>query len=296
MSDAGRQDKCATPRSAGRRPLSEASPLPSPPVLLTVGEILALALIGVTAGTAGGLMGIGGSIIMIPAMAFLFHDRPWDNQHLYQASAMMVNLAVALPAASQHRRAGAIPHEFVRWFIPATMGAIVLGVFISNLLPSEQLRLVFALFLLYVAAEAALRAWRGSAEHDAGAARVTPPRVLAIGACTGIAGGVLGIGGGVISVPLAHTLCRLPLRRCIAASATAMVFSAPIGAAIKVWTLGEHGASWRTAIVMALALAPTAMLGGHFGARLTHRLPLRALRLTLSLLLLVMAARMFGLF
>ncbi len=290
--------KAARPESEARRGASEGrrASVPSALVALTIWEILWLAVVGLAAGTAGGFMGIGGSIIMIPAMAFLFHDRSWDNQHLYQASAMVVNFAVAVPAASQHRRAGAVPSEFVRLFVPATMVSIVAGVFISNLLASEGLRIVFAVFLVYVAATMGLRAWRGGSEDGSASARISAPRVLAVGASTGVAGGVLGIGGGVVSVPLAHALCRLPLRQCIGASATAMVFSAPMGAAMKLWTLGDHGASWRTAVVMGLALAPTAMLGGHMGARMTHRAPLGSLRVALSLLLLVMAGRMIGLY
>jgi len=63
-----------------------------------------LALIGLAAGALGGLLGIGGSIIMIPALAIFLGD----DQHLYQAAAMVVNIAVALPAAIRHKRAGAL--------------------------------------------------------------------------------------------------------------------------------------------------------------------------------------------
>ena len=261
---------------------------------MSLWEILELVLVGVVAGGAGGLLGIGGSVIVIPAMAFIFHDRPWHNQHLYQGAAMVVNLAVALPATLQHRRNRAIPWDVVRILAPATALAMVLGVFVSNRIPGDELRVIFGVFLLYVAAITLRKAVHRQADFVAGEMRTTAPRVGAVGGVMGLAGGVLGIGGGLISVPMLHTLCRLPLRQCIAASAATMVVSAPIGAAFKVATLGQHDAHWSDALVLALILAPTMVLGGYLGAGLTHRLPLTIVRAVFAVLVLVMAGRMFG--
>lgn len=261
---------------------------------MTAWEILELVLVGIVAGGAGGLLGIGGSIIVIPAMAFIFHDRPWHNQHLYQAAAMIVNLAVALPATLQHHRNRAIPWDVVRILAPATVVAILAGVLISNRIPGETLRVVFGVFLLYVAFTTMRKAVHRQADFAPGDLRATLPRVSAVGGAMGLAGGVLGIGGGLISVPLLHTLCRLPLRHCIAASAATMVVSAPIGAALKVATLGQHNASWRDALVLSLVLCPTMVLGGYLGAGLTHRLPLTIVRAVFAVLVLMMAGRMFG--
>lgn len=259
-------------------------------------EIAELLLVGLAAGTLGGLLGIGGSVIMIPAMAFIFHERPWHNQHLYQGAAMIVNLAVAFPAAARHYRSGSLPREFVKVFIPATMLAMIAGVFISNQIPSRSLRMLFAAFLVYIGVASIVKVLRRAPDHAHDASRVTTGRSASIGAVTGVIAGVLGIGGGIVSVPLTNALCRLPIRNCIAASAMAMVFSAPLGAALKVSTLSEHGARWTDAVVMALALAPTALLGGYFGAGLTYRLPLAAVRLVFAALVMVMAGRMFDLY
>lgn len=261
---------------------------------ITLWEILALVLVGFFAGGAGGLLGIGGSVIVIPAMAFIFHDRPWQNQHLYQAAAMIVNIAVALPAALKHQQKGAIPWPIVRILAPATIAAMLAGVVISNRIPSDSLRVVFGVFLLFVAAATLRKAAKRKADFAPGEVRASIPRCSAVGGAMGLAGGVLGIGGGLIAVPMLHTLCRLPLRECIAASAATMVASAPIGAALKVATLGQHQARWSDALVLALILAPTMVLGGYLGAGLMHRLPLTIVRAVFAVLVLVMAGRMFG--
>ena len=90
-----------------------------------------IVLIGMVAGTLGGLLGVGGSVVMIPALALLFGTG--KNQHLYQAAAMTANIAVALPAAARHRKAGALRPQVLRWMLPIALISIVLGVLASNL-------------------------------------------------------------------------------------------------------------------------------------------------------------------
>ena len=58
---------------------------------MTVTEVLISGLIGLAAGILGGLAGVGGSILILPALAFLFGSRPDVVQHLYMAAAMTVN-------------------------------------------------------------------------------------------------------------------------------------------------------------------------------------------------------------
>ena len=113
--------------------------------------------------------------------------------------------------------------------------------------------------------------------------------------------GLLGIGGGAIAVPVAQVVCRLPLRQCIGASAAVMCLTAGVGAALKLGTLSdvttETGAlaDWKIAAAIVACLAPMALLGGFIGAGLTHRLPLREIRIVFSVVLLVVAARLSGL-
>ena len=70
----------------------------------------AIAAIGLMAGTLGGLLGVGGSVIMIPALTAIFGP----EQHLYQAAAMAVNVGVAVPAAWRHHGAGAARRDVLR--------------------------------------------------------------------------------------------------------------------------------------------------------------------------------------
>jgi len=259
---------------------------------LTPATIAAIAGVGLAAGALGGLLGIGGSVVMIPMLAIILGSSNPESQHLYQAAAMAANVAVSAPAAYEHIRRGALHLRLFRYILIAGMIAIVAGVFASDQMSGVVLRQLFAVFLLYVAISTVLKVVRKTPEYRSDQERVTPARGYTIGGITGFAAGLLGIGGGIATVPLIQTLCRLPLKRCIAVSAATMVLTASVGAAIKLSTLGQHGFTAKQGLAIAIMLTPTAVLGGFLGARLTHRLPLVAVRVVFAVLLLLAAWRM----
>ena len=295
--------------------------------------LVVIAAIGLAAGVLGGMLGVGGSVIMIPGLTLaLGYD-----QHLYQAAAMIANVAVSVPAALRHRRAGAIDGPTLRWMGPAAVVCVILGVWLSNrpLFAGTDgglwLGRVLAVFLVYVIL-VNLRRLRGEkggeppAAHDSGrrgerarsplvkgdadasarsqGASCTRGRVqlamgrlrpLSVGSVMGLIAGLLGIGGGAVAVPLQQVLLRLPLKSAIANSATIICFSAAIGAIYKNATLGLHGHTPTAGLTVAAMLAPTAWLGGRAGASLTHRLPIRQVRIAFIALMVVAAWKMAAL-
>ena len=94
---------------------------------------------------------------------------------------------------------------------------------------------------------------------------------------------------------LQQTILRLPLRSCIANSSAIICISALLGGIYKVGTLSQHGYDWRTGLLVAAALAPTAWIGGRLGASLTHSLPIRQVRIAFILLMIVASWKMAAL-
>lgn len=256
-------------------------------------DIIPLLLTGLTAGVLGGLLGIGGSIIMIPAMAVIFDDREWSDQHLIQAAAMLVNVTVALPAARKHYRMGTFRADLFKAMLPATLVFIVAGVLVSDLIPSGWLRRLFAVFLIYVSVTSILKATRKRTPLEPEDARITRLRGGFVGSVMGFLSGLLGIGGGGVAVPLAHVVCRLRLKSCIAVSSMVMCITAGIGAGLKISLLPGHGHAMVEPFVLFLCLAPTGILGSVLGASLTHRIPARGLRLVFGGIMLIVAGRMW---
>lgn len=258
-------------------------------------ELSVIAGLGLLAGVLGGMLGIGGSVVMIPGLVILFHSKDPESQHLYQAAAMAVNVAVAAPAAIRHARRGTVRRDLFIILMPAALIAIVVGVLLSDHIPATTLRRLFAIFLLYIVVMEILKIFRRLPDAPLDGVRVTVPRAGAVGGAMGLVAGLLGVGGGVLAVPLAQRLCRLPMRHAIGASSAAMCITAIAGASVKITTLPQHGYDRLTAITLAMALAPTAILGAALGASLTHRLPLVWIRAALVALLLIAAWRMSGL-
>jgi len=262
------------------------------------------ATVGLAAGLVGGLLGVGGSVIIIPAMVIYLSRAATGyagpTQHLLQAAAMICNVFVAAPSVLAHRRAGAIMPEVVVLLVPAAIAANLLGVAASNS-PwfarenGAYLAMILAGFLIYVAG---YNAWRlaeraGPAQRSPGEHSFSKATVLLVGLLMGFAGGLLGIGGGAIGVPLQQVLLRIPLRRAIANSATTIAFSASLGAVMKNASLGEHGVAVADSLFLAATLVPTAILGSYLGGRLTHRVPRKTLRAAFVVLMLVVACRLF---
>jgi uncharacterized protein len=261
-------------------------------------QFLLAALIGLIAGILGGLAGIGGSMIMIPGLALVFgYDDPQHSeQHVYMAAAMTINVLVSLPAAWRHHRNKALRRELVVGILPAMIGGIVIGVLVSNVFEGHLLRLLLAAFIAVFAIFNIYRAIRPRNEATRPPERIGRPMLVGVGSLAGFIGGLLGLGGGVVMVPLLQLLSNVRLRHAIAASAAVMVISATIGALIKLVTLDAHNRDISEAMFFVIALAPGAVLGGIIGAQLAHMLPLRVVRVAVSVLLLLIAARLGGVF
>ena len=93
----------------------------------------------------------------------------------------------------------------------------------------------------------------------------------------GLVGGLAGIGGSIIMLP---------------APASVMWVTALIGASLKLYTLESHLLDWLDALSLASLMAIGAVLGARTGATLTHRLPLKQLKLAIAIVLGIAAGRM----
>ena len=253
-------------------------------------DLLVPAAIGIIAGLSGGLLGIGGSIIIIPAMILYLGTTEGGyqghDQHLLQAAAMITNVFVAAPSVIAHYRARAIVKPVVAVLVPTAILGVLTGVAVSDSSAfarqnGSYLAMILSGFLAYVACYNIWRLVRKTdRERKFGEdTRLSPWKIAAAGIPMGLTAGLLGIGGGAVCVPIQQVLLKIPLRRAIANSATTIVFSAFIGAVHKNYTLSTHGIDVVDSLRLAGMLIPTAILGSYFGGKLTHLMPKQALRM-----------------
>ena len=262
------------------------------------------AIIGLVAGTLGGLLGIGGSLIIIPALivylSYTAAGYRGDDQHLLQAAAMITNVFVAAPSVLAHWKAGAVMRSVVVWLIPSAIIGIVTGVALSNSTffareNGAYLAMILSGFLVYVIGYNLYRMFQPP--MVAGDEQPSPPaprKVICVGLVMGIFAGLLGVGGGAICVPIQQVALRIPLRRAIANSAATIPFASLVGAIHKNLTLAGHGVAISDSLLLAAMLIPTAIVGSYFGGRLTHVLPRRVLRVIFVFFLATVAVLTFG--
>lgn len=261
-------------------------------------HVVILLLLGLGAGIFGGLLGIGGSVIMIPVLGFILG---WPF-HLAQAAAMTVNPAVALTAAIRHRKAMNVSVNTLKKVLPVSIICISFAAWLSNQLQAAYLEGGFGLFLVWVLWDQleALRPKNANQENQkSGDYKATWPRASLTGGITGTTAGLLGIGGGLIQVPLLNRVCKLPLRKAIGTSSAIMFITALIGATVKDISLSEIIAESETnmhagyAVIGALWLIPGALMGGWIGAKLSTSMPIKAIRIVFALLVAWAAFKMF---
>ena len=258
--------------------------------------LAAYGALGLVVGFIAGLLGVGGGLIIVPALILMLHAQALGagiEPQLALGTSLASILFTSLSSVRAHHRHGAVDWPLVRRIAPG----IVVGTFAGALLAAHvsawALKVFFVAFLFY----AAVQMWLDfrPAPH-----RGLPGRVgtSAAGGIIGAVSSWVGIGGGTLSVPfmLWH---NVSLHRAIATSAA---IGFPIaaagavgyiagGAAIDGRPPGSVGFVYLPALA---AIAAGSVLTAPLGARTAHRLPVRKLKKGFALLLFVLALRMTG--
>lgn len=255
--------------------------------------------IGLVAGVVGGLAGIGGSIVMLPGLAILHGYRtPEEDEHqVYMAASMLVNIVVSLSATLKHRQKKAVRPGIMLWLATSMSLGIIGGAVSSTSVGGEKAKWAFAVFIWMYCAYTLVTLVRRLPDHPEDGPTPRPGVLVAIGLFTGVVAGFLGVGGGILLVPLLQ-LARLPLRQAIAGSAAVMWISAAVGATTKLIAIGasDHLASLGLTPMDAIAIAGPmgagALAGGFLGAWLSHTLKVPALKAAIVVVLSLAAARM----
>lgn len=115
---------------------------------MSIGEILQLLAIGLAGGFAGGLLGIGGGAIYVPAMVLLLDE----NQHLAQGASLAAIISTAVVGGITHLRRGNVDLHAVWLVAPAAVVAGFGAALLADRLDADVLRRIFAFVAVYFAA------------------------------------------------------------------------------------------------------------------------------------------------
>jgi hypothetical protein len=241
--------------------------------------LVRLAAIGLAAGLFGAILGVGGGIVVVPLLVYLF---AYDQRQAAATSMGAIAITATVGAIAYAIQGHQHPAEAALLGVPAGFG-VVAGTAIQQRMPLRALQLVFGGFLVVVAirllAPEALpfhavdhRAWWVYAA------------CLGIGLLGGVLAGLFGVGGGILFVPTFVLLLGLPQLDAGATSLLAMLPASFIGA----WRQSRYGNLDRHASVV-IGLVSIAGVGG--GIAIAERLPEPTLRSIFGAFLLLTAAQ-----
>jgi len=237
-------------------------------------EILSLLLVGVTAGTLAGLLGVGGGIIIVPSLVWIFHTQlPASSlMHIAIGTSLATMAITSISSIIAHHQRGAVLWSIVWQLSPGIIVGAFVGAIIADALPTEILRKIFAIFILLASAQLGLLP---PAPH-----RQLPGSLSLAGTVIGQISALVGIGGGSLTVPFLVWF-NIPIRNAVATSAACgfpIAVSGMIGFVVTGWHINTP---WMIGYIYwpaFVAITPATLLFAPLGAKLAHTLPVSNLK------------------
>lgn len=234
-------------------------------------------ILGLVIGFVAGLFGVGGGFLLVPSLVIL-----GVPIHKAIGTSLACISISALASAYTHLRSGRVLYRVVLLKEMFSIPSAILGAYLSSHLPERLLRVVFGVLLLYLAV-AMLRSKKGDCEMEKG--KIEYRNVPLVGLVSGLVSGLLGVSGGILNVPLFHTLVGIPIKYAVGTSSLALLFTALAGT-FEHWRLGHVQPN------IVLFLAPGLIMGARLGAKTVSRVNPRSLRAGFAALLAIVAVRM----
>lgn len=267
---------------------------------MSLAHIVILLATGVGVGFAGGLLGLGGCFIMTPVQFWVYTamGMPVDTAiKVAFGTNLFVVLPTALSGAWGHHRKGA-----VWWKAALTMGGCALfgafgGAAAAVHIPGSVLKVAFGVVIL----ASAVRMLTARPPQVFEEPEDNPWLWVAWGVPVGIVTGIIGIGGGVLMIPVMVLALKFKMHQAVGTSVAVMILSSlggTLGYIVNgLGAIGIPSPHLGYVYIWAwLALVGTSVPIAQVGARVAHRLPAKQLRWIFIAVMCYMGLKMIGVF
>jgi uncharacterized protein len=255
--------------------------------------LLYLAL-GALAGVLAGLLGVGGGLVVVPILTFIFTAQQMPAPfilHLALGTSLASIMFTSISSMHAHHNKGAVNWQIFRRVTPGILLGTLLGSWVAAQLSTRFLNCFFVLFLFYVAIQMLLDIKPKPSRQLPGAGGM-----FGAGSVIGGVSSMVGIGGGSMSVPFL-VWCNVSLHNAIGTSA-AIGFPIALAGAVGyvanglgVMALPTYSLGF-VYLPALLGISAVSIFTAPFGARLAHSLPVPLLKKFFAFLLVVMGTKM----
>lgn len=251
-------------------------------------------VLGAAAGLFAGLFGIGGGIILVPFLSWIYADQGMPGD-LVMLAAIATSLSTifftSISSVNAHHKHGAIKWDIVLKLAPAILVGSLIGAVIADQLETRILKTIFGVFLILVSIQI------GFQIRPRNTALVLGKWLGAFaGMLIGALSSLLGIGGGTLTVPFLMK-CGQPIRNAVAISSACglpIAIAGSIGYVILGWNIPGRPA-WSLGYIYGpafLGIVLSSVLFAPLGAKLTHTLPTARLRKLFAVFILIVGCRL----
>ncbi len=257
--------------------------------------IILYLLVGALAGLLAGLFGVGGGLVIVPVLVYLFTLQNFEPSvlvHMAIGTSLATIVITSLSSVFAHHKHGAVRWEIVRQLTPGIVVGALLGAVLADLMSANILRRFFAFFEWFVGIQLLLNLKSRAAR--------SVPGVIGLffaGKIIGAVSSIVGIGGGTLTVPFL-VWCNVKMREAVATS-SACGLPIALAGAIGFMAMGlqaettvnnSFGHFYFPAF---LGIIITSTVFAPLGAMLAHRLPAALLKRLFGLFLIGLGSYMF---
>ena len=269
-------------------------------MMFPVEYFIGLILIGICAGFASGLLGVGGGFLIVPLQYFLLKYigvEPDLAILISFGTSLAIIVPTSLSGAYRHTRTmDNIVKPGIQLGIFGLIGGMI-GGFVASALPSRVLEIIFGCLLLFIAVKNIIDI---NKEREEAKIPFNLMTAGIIGLLVGFSSGLLGVGGGIFLIAILTALLGFSLIEAIGTSSVFICLTA-IGGFLSYMVSGWGVSTFPYSIgyvslinfaLIALFSVPMASLG----AKYAHKIPQKKLKIIFSVLVFYIALKMLGIF
>ena len=259
-------------------------------------DFLYYILLGSVAGTLAGLLGVGGGLVIVPVLVYLFQQQEFAPQvltHMAVGTSLATIVFTSISSVRAHHAYGAVQWAIFKQLIVGIVLGSLLGAIVADFIHGPWLQVLIGVFALTVAAQMGFEIKPKSRRPLPGVAGL-----LASGGLIGSISALFGIGGGSVTVPLL-TRFSVPAQQAVATSAACglpIAIAGSLGFVVTGWGQAQLP-DWSVGYIYLpafLGIVMSSMLFAKLGARLAHQVSATTLKKIFAGVLFVIGLRLLS--